>query len=310
MANKLSQKKGIDVSKWNVIRNYDAVKKEGVDFAIVRAVQGESGTKDKLFDTHCTGFKTANIPIIASYIYAYCNTDESAKRISAIAAELCVKAGIKQLELDLEDQCMMGLGKKIIPIINRFKTTAESAKLQFGIYTGAQFYNPYLKPYLSDIGHIPIWWARYPYSAARTIKSDPPSESFLPTNVPLEGWQYSSKGLINGIEGYVDMNVWYDEKDFINTEDSPNSSVLICIYLEPKRILKKGERGDDVKWVQWYLWRFGCFIGTDGKPDASQIDGIFGSRTETAVKQAQRNLGMKETGYVTTADRAIWKKLV
>ena len=44
--------------------------------------------------------------------------------------------------LDLEDNAVKGLGSKIIKIINTYKTIAESANMNFGIYTGAAYYTP------------------------------------------------------------------------------------------------------------------------------------------------------------------------
>jgi peptidoglycan hydrolase-like protein with peptidoglycan-binding domain len=47
----------------------------------------------------------------------------------------------------------------------------------------------------------------------------------------------------------------------------------------PTRILKKGVRGDDVKWLQQKLSERGYPVGT--------IDGIYGTKTEQCVKQLQ-----------------------
>lgn len=49
-------------------------------------------------------------------------------------------------------------------------------------------------------------------------------------------------------------------------------------YPAPTRILKKGSRGDDVKWLQWEL---------NSRNYPLNVDGIFGVKTEAAVKQFQ-----------------------
>lgn len=56
------------------------------------------------------------------------------------------------------------------------------------------------------------------------------------------------------------------------------------------RILQRGDTGSDVKQVQTALIRAGY--------DPGPVDGIFGSKTETAVKQFQRVLGAKQDGIV------------
>ena len=49
-------------------------------------------------------------------------------------------------------------------------------------------------------------------------------------------------------------------------------------YPSPARVLNNGMRGDDVKWLQWELTREGIPL---------TIDGIFGNKTEDAVRQVQ-----------------------
>lgn len=53
-------------------------------------------------------------------------------------------------------------------------------------------------------------------------------------------------------------------------------------YPVPTRTLKQGARGDDVKWLQWELNSRGYSIGN--------IDGVYGSKTEAAVKQFQMDM--------------------
>ena len=65
---------------------------------------------------------------------------------------------------------------------------------------------------------IPIWWARYPSTKDRTITADVPDTKYLPTGIELCGWQYSSKGVIPGIQGYTDLNVWYRDEIMENTD--------------------------------------------------------------------------------------------
>ena len=50
-------------------------------------------------------------------------------------------------------------------------------------------------------------------------------------------------------------------------------------YPVPSRILKKGTKGEDVKWLQQALSKRGYPVGN--------IDGIFGATTEKCVKQFQ-----------------------
>ena len=83
-------------------------------------------------------------------------------------------------------------------------------------------------------------------------------------------------------------------------------------YLEPVRNLqyRRGyylQYGDDVKWAQWHLWRFGLFVGKNRIPDASMIDGYWGEKSEAALKEAQRRLGLPDTGILTQTTRDVFK---
>ena len=73
-------------------------------------------------------------------------------------------------------------------------------------------------------------------------------------------------------------------------------------FTEPVVVVQKGSSGEPVKWVQWYLWRFGIM-------DKSGIDGIFGNKTDAAVREAQKRLKLKQDGKVGPETRKAWKKL-
>ena len=179
--------------------------------------------------------------------------------------------------------------------------------MNFGIYTGAAYYTPYLKPYSKEIKDIPIWWARYPFIAEKTITADIPDSKYLPTGIALSGWQYSSKGNIPGIQGYVDLNVWYQNDIFEN--DSKGITIECNPFAEPTTNVTVGKIGNDTSWVQWYLWRFGKLTDGMGQADAAQINGIFDSDTAQKVKEVQTFLGLTADGIVGNITRSLWKKI-
>ena len=72
-------------------------------------------------------------------------------------------------------------------------------------------------------------------------------------------------------------------------------------FTEPTSNIKLGSKGDGVKWVQWFLWRFGLI-------NKSGIDGIFGVNTQSAIKEAQKRLGLNEDGIVGKTTRETFKK--
>lgn len=300
--------RGIDLSGWNLPENPILAKQAGVDFAIVKVIN-KSNKKDKLFDKHVTACKEAGINIIAGYTYCYANT---AKKAQTAADAFVAAAGndVKIMVLDLEDACMKGLGKKIVLIINIYMEVARKADMDFIIYTGASFYEPYLRAYSSLIQDIPIWWARYPDTKDRSITEPIPDIKYLPViSNEIVGWQYSSKGVVPGYKGYIDLNVWY-------REEQPNIPILETVtsefnpYEEPTTTITLGSSGEGAKWVQWYLWRFGLLL-TNGVPDASKITGYIDQACYEMVMESQRRLGFTGKnidGKVGAATRSCYKK--
>jgi peptidoglycan hydrolase-like protein with peptidoglycan-binding domain len=138
------------------------------------------------------------------------------------------------------------------------------------------------------------------------ITDSVPNTKNLPTGISISGWQYSSKGKINGITGYVDLNVWYENKTVktttttITADNNP--------FTEPVSTCKVGTLGNDANWCLWYLWRFG-YLKTNGQPDSTLINGVYGKDTAELVKTIQKLLGLTVDGKVGKQTRAIFKKL-
>ena len=298
--------KGIDIAKWNKVTDYQSVKNAGVEFAIVKVINA-SNTPDGRFLEHVSGLNSVGMPIIAGYTYSYANTVDKAKKAADAFVNVGAPKGIGAMVLDLEDKSIMGLGSKIISIIDIYRWAAEAAGMDFLIYTGAQFYNPNLKPYAKEIAGIPIWWARYPFIKDFSITADVPDSKYLPTGIELVGWQYSSKGVIPGIQGYTDLNTWYHNEKFENVKKE--IPIECNPFTEPAANVTVGKTGNDVMWVQWYLWRFGKLIDSMGQADAKQINGIFDANTAQKVKEVQALLGLAADGIVGKVTRSLWKKI-
>lgn len=81
---------------------------------------------------------------------------------------------------------------------------------------------------------------------------------------------------------------WVDENKISkNGESTP--AFTECPYPAPKRELHKGDKGDDVKWVQWRL----C---DNGYPVS--IDGSFGQDSDKKIRQFQSDQKLKVDGWV------------
>jgi GH25 family lysozyme M1 (1,4-beta-N-acetylmuramidase) len=298
--------KGIDVAKWNTITDYAAVKKAGVEFAIVKVIN-KSNTADSSFVKHVTGFRNDGIACNMGYTYSYANTETKATTSANAFVKYAKEQGINYMWLDLEDTCMMELGSKLVNIINIYKKIAENNGMGFGIYTYSYFYTAYIKPYISQLKNIPFWIARYP-SLTKTYKitDSVPDKNNLPSGIDISGWQYTSKGEINGIKGNVDLDIWYENKT-VSTATTTISTAKNP-FTEPTTNCKVGTLGNDANWCLWYLWRFG-YLTTNGQPDSTLINGVYGKDTAEIVKTVQKLLGLTADGIVGKQTRAVWKKL-
>lgn len=190
--------KGIDVSVHNGNIDWNKVKADGIDFAILRAGYGRlEKQKDEKFEQNYAGAKAAGLPI-GAYWYSYAMSPEEAELEADVFLKV-IKG--KQFEMpvyfDLEEKKQFDLGKeKVSAIMRAFLERVESAGYFTGLYGSA---SPLFTHTADDIkSHYTIWLAHWVdktnYSGAYAV------------------WQYSAKGKVNGITGSVDLDICY--KDF------------------------------------------------------------------------------------------------
>lgn len=215
---------GIDVSSYQGEIDWRKVKEAGIEFAILKVIRKDL-SPDKQFENNLRGCFEVGMPVQGVYNYSYATTKSKAatdaKRVIEVLADAIARyAGMPLKEylaeheimvhMDVEDDCMEGLGSTLIDIINVYAEVILAAGLKFGLYTGQFFYNTYIKPY-GSITH-PKWIARYGKNSG-TMEED-----YKPNMKDIIGWQYTSKGSVDGIKGNVDMDVWYDENPAAATE--------------------------------------------------------------------------------------------
>lgn len=310
------KKKGVDLSGWNSVYNYSALAKAGCEFAILKVIK-KNLNMDKLFETHFKGCNGAGIVVDGVYTYSYADTVAKAQQ----AIDACIKvinnvcAKYPQYErpeyiyLDLEDVVMRSLGHRIVDIIYEYKNRAEQAGYKFRIYTYQHFFNSYIKAYMNELSDIEFWIARYPSTQPITFTDEIPTVKFN-IDADIVGWQYSSKGQVPGVFGFVDMNIWYKDEDFENTHNVEITAEFNP-FAEPTTVIKLGSRGEGANWVLWYLWRFGLLL-TDGVPDSNKICGYIDEEASKAIAESQERLGLigkNVDARVGNITRALYKKV-
>lgn len=193
---------GIDLSKWNVVTDWQAVKDSGVEFAIIRA--GYRGTVtgalvvDPAFAEHMQGAAEAGVQT-GVYFFTQAVNEVEAVEEASMVVELLKEYNIQYpVFIDTEGAGGNGRADNLdvatrTAVCEAFCNTIENEGYKAGVYASRNWFNNKLD--VSGLGNHYIWLAEY-------------------CDEPLyEGdyhmWQYTSKGSIPGIEGNVDRNISY-----------------------------------------------------------------------------------------------------
>ena len=161
--------KGIDISKWQDGISFDAIKKAGVDFVIIRA--GYAKTKDPLLDTFVAECKKYNIPY-GFYWYSYALTVDRAKE----EAEACIDV-IKRYKpdypvaYDQEDKSQIDYcsTRTRTDMAIEFCETIRAAGYTPSIYANPSWFENYYKK-AELLGRYDIWlacWTEDPNTPTR-----------------------------------------------------------------------------------------------------------------------------------------------
>ena len=209
--------KGIDVSKWNGNINWKSVKNSGVDYVIIRAGYGTS-TVDPKFKTYIEGAKSAGLKI-GVYWFSYATSTEKA----IAEAQKCLetlspyKNSITYpVFFDFEYDSVRYAKENGVTITknsatnmaNAFINTVKAKGYSTGIYTNKDFSSTYYTDNLIDSNTL--WVAQY--SSTNTFGR------------PYSMWQYSEKGSVPGISGYVDLNYTYLKTFGVNSNSEEPST--------------------------------------------------------------------------------------
>ena len=196
--------KGIDVSEYQAKIDWDKVKTDDVNFAILRIGYGMDITSqdDKYIKRNIEECERVGIPF-GVYLFSYANTVEKAKSEAEHTLRLIKGHTLKMgVWYDIEDSKTSGaVGKETLTnIINTYCNIIKNSGYNVGIYANLNWLNNKIEKSVQK--EYPIWVAQY-YKECQ-----------------YEGdyilWQYTNEGKVNGINGNVDMNYYYEEVENVN----------------------------------------------------------------------------------------------
>lgn len=310
-------KKGIDVSEFQGKIDWEKVKNDGIEFAILRCGYGMdfSNQDDVEYERNANECERLGIPY-GVYLMSYANTVEKArseaKHVLRLIEGRKISLGVWH---DIEDNGTSGAINKetLTNIINTFCNTIKNAGYKVGVYASLNWLENKIEKTIKD--NYDIWVAQY-YSKCE-----------------YEGkyvmWQHTSSGKVNGISTNVDMNILYEDLPVINNNDNNNSKTNnseivkslqkalnkdyncgldvdgIIGPLTTKAVNNNMVRnftvGEFAKWVQERLIAKGYSLNEFG------VDGRYGNESEKKVKEFQANCGIDVDGIVgiNTVNRLI-----
>ena len=310
-------KKGIDVSEFQGKIDWEKVKNDGIEFAILRCGYGMdfSNQDDVEYERNANECERLNIPY-GVYLFSYANTVEKARSEAKHVLRLIEGRKISLgVWYDIEDNGTSGAINKetLTNIINTFCNTIKNAGHRVGVYASLNWLENKIERIIRD--NYDIWVAQY-YS-----KCEYEGKYIM--------WQHTSSGKVNGISTNVDMNILYEDLPVINNNDNNNSKTNNSeIVKSLQRALNKDYNcgldvdgiigplttkavnnnmvrnftvGEFAKWVQERLIAKGYSLNEFG------VDGRYGNESEKKVKEFQANCGIDVDGIVgiNTVNRLI-----
>lgn len=207
--------KGIDVSAWQGVINWEAVANYGMGFTILRITE-KGNVIDSTFEANYKGCTANSIPVgVYKYSYAV-NVSEIQYEARKVVEILNGRKLDYPVFLDIEDKSQENLPKSLMmQMIDAFREIIIKAGYQFGIYCGYSWYQ-YQLP--EDAKKYDCWLAAYPSQDDGTMQIRLKPAAGI-------GWQYSSKATIPGISGKVDRNVFYKDYTATKNEDKGETTM-------------------------------------------------------------------------------------
>ena len=188
---------GIDVSFWQGDIDFEAVKDAGADFVIIRMAYSDLETEiglDSMFKQNLKAAKDAGL-LVGVYIYTSANTKEE-----AIKQAKFIKKNLNKVKLDF-------------PIVYDFEDWRDFNTLKMNSHDLLERVNDY-KSVLAEDGYDMMIYGSKWYLENVWLPND--YDTWLAHYIDetnYQGdyilWQVTNDGLIDGIYGYVDLDIYY-----------------------------------------------------------------------------------------------------
>lgn len=196
---------GIDVSEWQGDIDFNRVRDAGKEVVYIRSSAG-SDYIDPYFERNYERAKASGLKVGVYHYTTARNLDEAREEARFFAAVI----GGKNID------CKPAMDFEYFPGLNSAQATAIAEEFTSALaeYSGKEpaiysdAYNA-RNTFRGDLGRYSLWIAEY---GAREPQDSPTWDYW-------SGWQYSDRGRVDGIEGFVDLDD-FTEGMFLNDDDA------------------------------------------------------------------------------------------
>ncbi|MCD8078212.1 MAG: SH3 domain-containing protein [Lachnospiraceae bacterium] len=256
---------GVDVSKWQAEIDWEAVKADGIDFAIIRI--GYSTTSaDPYFEENLKGAKAAGVAVGVYYFSQATTTAEAKSEANYVLKLLGSTTLTCPVVFDWETASSYRnknvSGSKATKICQTFCDIVEAAGYTSMIYANYNDLTTWLDTDTLAASYK-IWIARYnttTWTASKTVTDWNYSWKYA-------YWQYSSSGKVDGISGDADVNFYYGtveaETDYGTVDSSlvdTVTGVKVKSHSSTSELTISFDALSDV--VGYEIWRSTAYNGT------------------------------------------------
>ena len=189
---------GVDVSRYQPNIDWSQVRSDGIRIAYCKATEGQT-YKSPPYSVQMHGAEGAGLRVGWYHFYRP-KGDPAAEAQWALSEAGWVKTWLPpMLDVEVTD------GVSPVDIVAGMKVWLELVEARAGvppiIYTSPGFWREIGNP--MGFTHYPLWVAHYAVSKPRI-----PDGWTAPV-----AWQFTSSGMVKGIRGPVDLNLWFQPRE-------------------------------------------------------------------------------------------------
>lgn len=289
--------KVIDISTFQRNVDYQKVKDGGIQGAIIRLGYSGSVNKDlaidEMFETHYKGFTNVGLPIGVYFFSRATTREEAIKEAQFTLKHIANKDLQLPIYWDTEDTVYQSKASKqaLTDSAMAYCSTIQKEGYEVGIYGSMSWLENKLDMLqLND--RFLTWIARYVPICDYRYK--------------YECWQYTSQGVVYGINGDCDVNWLYHKSQYSGVWNDKFTKLLQYVYktyidgIISRQIKQKAN--ENIHKITWGVGGSQLVKKIQTESGYLKVDGYLGKNT---IMYLQKKYGAKVTGYITEDDELV-----